>query len=174
VLVKSGKHSLFDSGDVCFHDQTILRAAQFKDVRADTLILETTRGAHAVPPGFSRAAELERLSVAVRGVLERKGSVLIPAFGLGRTQEILAALALLMRGRPASETTGLYRRAGPDLDRDLRSAGPRDPPQPSRPAAHPRARPPGAVLEGLGGDQPGWWPDLRADRRDDERAYRLP
>ena len=97
VLVKSGKHSLFYSGDVCFHDQSILRAAQFKDVRADTLILETTRGAHQVPPGFSRQAELERLSTAIKGVLDRKGCVLVPAFGLGRTQEILAALALLMQ-----------------------------------------------------------------------------
>jgi Cft2 family RNA processing exonuclease len=98
VLVKSGKQSLFYSGDVCFHDQTILRAAQFGDVRADTLILETTRGAHQVPPGFTRQTELDRLCDCIQAVLTRKGCVLIPAFGLGRTQEILAALALLMQG----------------------------------------------------------------------------
>ena len=37
------------------------------------------------------------LSEAIERVLARKGSVLIPAFALGRTQEILALLALLMR-----------------------------------------------------------------------------
>ena len=34
---------------------------------------------------------------AIQRVLKRKGSVLIPAFALGRTQEILALLAVLMR-----------------------------------------------------------------------------
>jgi Cft2 family RNA processing exonuclease len=61
------------------------------------LILETTRGNRAVPKGFTREAEIERLAQAIQRVLKRKGSVLIPAFALGRTQEILTLLALLMR-----------------------------------------------------------------------------
>lgn len=97
VLVRSGKHSLFYSGDVCFHDQTLLKAAQFDDVRADTVILESTRGSHPVPKGFTRETELERLEESLRSVLEKNGPVLIPAFGLGRTQEILAFLAMLMQ-----------------------------------------------------------------------------
>src|SRR5438093_1626021 len=40
---------------------------------------------------------IERLSQALQRVLQRKGSVLIPTFALGRTQEILALLAILMR-----------------------------------------------------------------------------
>jgi Cft2 family RNA processing exonuclease len=100
VLVRGARKTLLYSGDVCFHDQTILRAADFGDVRADVLILETTRGARAVPPGFTRESEVERLAESVIGVLKRKGSVLIPAFGLGRTQEILALLAVWMsKGR---------------------------------------------------------------------------
>ncbi|MBI4325942.1 MAG: MBL fold metallo-hydrolase, partial [Chloroflexi bacterium] len=39
----------------------------------------------------------ERLAQAIQRVLERKGCILIPVFALGRTQEILAQLALLMR-----------------------------------------------------------------------------
>lgn len=97
VLVRSGKASLFYSGDVCFHDQTLLRSARFDDVRADTLILESTRGNHAVPAGFTREGELHRLEECIRSVLDRNGPVLIPAFGLGRTQEILAFLAQLMQ-----------------------------------------------------------------------------
>jgi len=97
VMVRGKKETLFFTGDVCFHDQTILRAARFEDVKADVLIMETTRGNRAVPPGFTREGEIERLVAAIHNALKRKGSVLIPAFALGRTQEILALLALLMR-----------------------------------------------------------------------------
>lgn len=97
ILVRGKKETLFYTGDVCFHDQTILRSARFEDVKADVLIMETTRGNRAVPPGFTREGEIERLTKAIRGALARKGCVLIPSFALGRTQEILALLSLLMR-----------------------------------------------------------------------------
>jgi Cft2 family RNA processing exonuclease len=96
VMIRGDKQSVFYTGDVCFHDQTILRAARFEDVKADVLIMETTRGDRQLPPGFSRVAETERLAQAIQRVLSRKGSVLIPTFALGRMQEILAQLALLM------------------------------------------------------------------------------
>jgi Cft2 family RNA processing exonuclease len=97
IMVRGQKETVFYTGDVCFHDQTILRAARFEDVKADVLITETTRGNREVPKSFSREAEIDRLSQSIQRVLERKGSVLIPTFALGRTQEILALLALLMR-----------------------------------------------------------------------------
>jgi Cft2 family RNA processing exonuclease len=97
MLVRGKKETLFYTGDVCFHNQTILTKAQFDGVRADVLVMETTRGNRAVPPGFTREREVERLSEGIQRVLDRKGSVLIPTFALGRTQEILALLALLMR-----------------------------------------------------------------------------
>jgi len=96
IMVRGRKETLFYSGDVCFHDQTILRGARFEDVKADVLIMETTRGNREPAPGFSREAEIERLSHAILRVLHRRGSVLIPAFAMGRTQEILALLAILM------------------------------------------------------------------------------
>lgn len=97
IMVRGRKETLFYTGDVCFHDQTILRGARFEDVKADVLLMETTRGSHQLRPGFSRAGEIERLSKAIQRVLHRRGSILIPAFALGRTQEILALLAMLMR-----------------------------------------------------------------------------
>jgi len=97
ILLRGKKETLFYTGDVCFHDQTLLRAARFKGVRADVLIMETTRGNREVPKGFSREKEMQRLVAAIREAQKRKGCVLIPAFALGRTQEILATLALLMR-----------------------------------------------------------------------------
>ena len=97
MMVRGGKQTLFYTGDVCFHDQTILKAARFEDVKADVLIMETTRGNRSVPAGFTRAAEVERLTQAMESVLKRKGCILIPCFALGRTQEILALLAMLTR-----------------------------------------------------------------------------
>lgn len=97
ILVRGKRETLFYTGDVCFRDQTILKGARFEDVEADVLIMETTRGNRAVTPGFSREAELGRLIEAIRETLKRKGCVLIPTFALGRTQEILAAIALAIR-----------------------------------------------------------------------------
>jgi Cft2 family RNA processing exonuclease len=96
VMVRGAKETLFYTGDVCFHDQTILKSARFDGIRADVLIMETTRGNRVLPPGFTREGEVERLSRALQNVLDRNGSVLIPTFALGRTQEILALLALLI------------------------------------------------------------------------------
>jgi Cft2 family RNA processing exonuclease len=96
IMVRAQKETLFYTGDVCFHDQTILKSARFEDVKADVLIMETTRGNRVLPAGFSRETEIERLSQAIQRVLERKGSILIPTFALGRTQEILALLAVLI------------------------------------------------------------------------------
>jgi Cft2 family RNA processing exonuclease len=96
MMVRGKSQSLFYTGDVCFHDQTLLRAARFDDVKADVLLMETTRGNRQVPAGFSRVAEMERLGAAIERVIKRKGSVLLPTFALGRTQEILAQLAMMM------------------------------------------------------------------------------
>ena len=97
IMLRGQKETVFYTGDVCFHDQTILRAARFEDVKADVLIMETTRGNKAVAKGVTRDTEVERLVVAIQKALKRKGCVMIPSFALGRTQEILTLLALLMR-----------------------------------------------------------------------------
>ena len=97
ILIRGKKETLFYTGDVCFHDQTILKSARFEDVKADVLIMETTRGNRAVPKDFTRETEIERLVAAIHTGQKKKGCVMIPAFALGRTQEILALLALLMR-----------------------------------------------------------------------------
>lgn len=98
VLLRGRKETLFYTGDVCFHDQTILKKARFEGIKADVLIMETTRGNREVPAGVSRESEMKRLVNAILAAQQEKhGSVLIPSFALGRTQEILATLALLMR-----------------------------------------------------------------------------
>lgn len=97
IMVRGEHETVFYTGDVCFGDQTILKGAQFEDLQADVLILETTRGTREVPEGFTRQKEMERLAAEIEKVVERRANVLIPTFALGRTQEILALLALMMK-----------------------------------------------------------------------------
>ena len=97
ILIRGKKETLFYTGDVCFHGQTVLKGARFEDVKADVLVMETTRGGRPVPGDFTREKEVERLVAAIHEGQKRRGCVLIPSFALGRTQEILALLALLMR-----------------------------------------------------------------------------
>ncbi len=97
IMVRGSKETLFYTGDVSFRDQTLLKAARFNDVRADVLIMETTRGNRMTPLGFTREGEVDRLAKAIQSVIQRRGCILIPVFALGRTQEILAQLALMMR-----------------------------------------------------------------------------
>tara|TARA_B100000029_G_scaffold172902_1_gene169318 strand:- start:117 stop:1499 length:1383 start_codon:yes stop_codon:yes gene_type:complete len=97
IMVRGEKETLFYTGDVCTHDQTILKAARFNDIQADVMIMETTRGGRSTPIDFSRDNETEKLITAIEEIFEKNGSVLIPTFALGRTQEILSILALQMK-----------------------------------------------------------------------------
>jgi Cft2 family RNA processing exonuclease len=100
IMVRSDNESLFYTGDVSFRDQTILKGARFEDVKADVLIMETTRGNRGPLPHHDRQQETERLLASILEVQRRKGSVLLPTFALGRTQEILALIALwIQQGR---------------------------------------------------------------------------
>lgn len=97
IMIRGESESVFYTGDVSFQDQTILKGADFDDVRADVLVLETTRGSRDTSKSPLRSEETERLRDSIVEVLERGGSVLIPSFALGRTQEVLANVSLLFR-----------------------------------------------------------------------------
>lgn len=87
------KHrAIFFTGDVLFHEQRILDGAKFPKGHFDTIVTETTRGRTPAVPGKSRTEEVERLIHTLNNVIHRGGSVLIPVFALGRTQEILTIL----------------------------------------------------------------------------------
>jgi Cft2 family RNA processing exonuclease len=96
VLMRGEQETFFYTGDVCFHDQTLQTGACFEDVDVNVLLIETTRGGRGQPKGVTRESEVARLSAAISRRLDEGGSGLIPSFALGRTQEILALLALLM------------------------------------------------------------------------------
>lgn len=92
VMIRSEGKNIFYTGDVNFENQTLIRGADFPEKDVDVLIMETTRGDSPTPSGYSRANEEERLARAIREAFDRGGSVTIPVFALGKTQELLAML----------------------------------------------------------------------------------
>ncbi|HIG30087.1 MAG TPA: MBL fold metallo-hydrolase [Verrucomicrobiales bacterium] len=103
ILASSENESVFYSSDVCFQDQILLKGARFGQVKADVLILETTRGAQVIPEGFTRGLEVKRLKKAIVEVGNVKGTLLIPSFGLGRTQEVLTLLSEMIQAGEIKE-----------------------------------------------------------------------
>ena len=92
VMIRSKGKTLFYTGDVNFENQTLVRGAEFPEEGVDVLVMETTRGDSPTPAGQTRAKEEERLSESIREAFDRGGSVTIPVFALGKTQELLAML----------------------------------------------------------------------------------
>lgn len=90
VMIRAEGKTVFYTGDVNFENQTLIRGAIFPENSVDVLVMETTRGDSPTPVGYTRANEEERLIRAIRDAFGRGGSVTIPVFALGKTQELLA------------------------------------------------------------------------------------
>ncbi len=80
------------SGDLNLKDQTIMTSAEIPEDPVDLLIMETTRGAAPTPEGYKRSVMESELIQAIQNTFERGGSVMIPIFAMGKTQELLAVL----------------------------------------------------------------------------------
>jgi Cft2 family RNA processing exonuclease len=92
VLFRAEGKRIFYTGDVNFSDQSLVRRAAFPEEPLDVLIIETTRGDRAADPKFSRLQEEDRFLAAILKAFEGGGSVLVPVFALGKTQEVLTML----------------------------------------------------------------------------------
>ncbi len=92
VTIQAEGKKIFYTGDVNFEHSTLQKGALFPEDHVDALIVETTRGEQARDPGYTRQEEEDALADAISKVLARKGSVLIPVFAMGKTQEVLGML----------------------------------------------------------------------------------
>ncbi len=92
VTIEAEGKRIFYTGDVNFEHSTLQKGAMFPEEKVDALIVETTRGEQERDPAYTRSDEENALADAIRNVLERKGSVLIPVFAMGKTQEVLGML----------------------------------------------------------------------------------
>lgn len=95
VTLSSRHESLTFSGDVG-REHDVLMPAPEPPRRADVLLIESTYGNRAHPQEDAQAV----LSRIIRDTASRGGSVLLPAFAVGRAQ---ALLVLLQRMRQAGE-----------------------------------------------------------------------
>ncbi|MBL7999842.1 MAG: MBL fold metallo-hydrolase [Candidatus Kapabacteria bacterium] len=95
ILAECNGRSVFHTGDVNFRKQQLIPAAAFPKHHVDVLICESTNGATEDLPDYR--TETKRLTAFINEITTNNGSVLIPAFSCGRTQEILTLLYQLMR-----------------------------------------------------------------------------
>ncbi|MGH7562723.1 MAG: MBL fold metallo-hydrolase RNA specificity domain-containing protein [Gemmatimonadales bacterium] len=93
-LTEGGSHRLVFSGDVGRSALPIIRDPDPPTGPVDTLIVESTYGDRSHE---SLTGSGERLADVVRRVARRGGKILIPAFAVGRTQEVVYELHSLWR-----------------------------------------------------------------------------
>ena len=99
----SVEHVVF-SGDLGDADTPLLRPPE-QPLGCDVLVLESTYGDRNHE---QRATRQQRLETVIRHALKDRGTVLIPAFSIGRTQELLYEIEdILHRGRGAEASNGL-------------------------------------------------------------------
>lgn len=92
VELEGRSHRTLFSGDLGSGTNPLLRPLRPPE-RADLLVLESTYGDRLHPQGGDRQQELED---AIDRALQDSGTILIPAFSLGRTQELLCELEALL------------------------------------------------------------------------------
>ncbi len=87
------KHRLWFSGDIGRRNLHLLRDPILPDGDIDTMVMESTYGdkIHRDP-----MLAYEELYQAVMDTIKKKGKVIVPAFAVGRTQELVYALNLFV------------------------------------------------------------------------------
>lgn len=128
LLFASSQHRLVYSGDLGRWDRPILRDPE-PVLEADTLVLESTYGNRLHASGTR-----DQLARVIRETSGRGGTVLIPAFAVGRVQELLWILRELVESKEvpdlpvyidspmALDVTEIYRRHPEEYNADLAQA----------------------------------------------------
>ena len=105
VYICGAEGSFFYSGDFSLTPQLTVEGASFPKLRPDIAVLESTYGdrLHA-----SRDIEEDRLTETILSVISRKGKLLIPAFSLGRAQEIILIINRALNKKQLPENLKVY------------------------------------------------------------------
>jgi Cft2 family RNA processing exonuclease len=96
IMFSYDGNKIFYTGDINLSSQTLLNGASVPINKIDTLITETTYGATDSTGLSSWKEEMDRFASSVNKVINNGGSILIPVFSLGKMQEMLAAIWLMM------------------------------------------------------------------------------
>ncbi len=91
ILCEWNGLSVFHTGDVQFKKQTLIPGASFPKHHIDILFCESTNGAKESEE-LSFANSKAELAKFINAISNQNGSILIPSFALGKTQEILCII----------------------------------------------------------------------------------
>ena len=86
IYITTPEGSLFYSGDFSIFSQKTVEGLKVPKLRPDAAIFESTYGDRL---HSNREVEEEKLIDIINNCIEKKGKMLIPAFALGRAQEVL-------------------------------------------------------------------------------------
>jgi cleavage and polyadenylation specificity factor subunit 3 len=92
LFLQQGRRRVFYTGDISLTDQALIPGAVLPDEKIDALILECTYAGDGSGYSRRRGDEISAFAREAARILENGGSVLIPAFALGKTQELLYLL----------------------------------------------------------------------------------
>ena len=99
ITIGQNKHTLLYTGDLRFRNSKLLDRADHIFPRLDTLIMESTYGGRTDSKPPLKMAE-ENLINTIINTVSRGGKVLIPAFSVGRAQEVMLCIQeALQNGR---------------------------------------------------------------------------
>ena len=98
IEVKINNETIVFSGDLGNPPVPILRDTDFIK-KADYIVMESTYGERIHEPGAERELRLERI---IEDTIQKKGNLLIPAFAMERTQEIIYELSDLIKKNKVS------------------------------------------------------------------------
>lgn len=87
--------TLLHSGDVQFINQAVIAGADLPKHHLDYMIIESTNAGETNLPDYNE--EIKRFARFINQIADKNGSILIPAFALGKTQEILKIIFSLMQ-----------------------------------------------------------------------------
>jgi len=96
INVGNGLHNLLYTADMKFGRTRLLEIAETRFPRLETVIMEATYGGKGdIQP--SRKDEEDILLNTIKNTLERKGKILMPVLGVGRSQEVMLVVEEAMR-----------------------------------------------------------------------------
>lgn len=92
ILLDYPGSKIFYTGDICLSDQAIMAGAELPESKIDVLISESTYAATKSDKVSSMEDETDRLVNDMNKTLANGGSVLMPVFALGKSQELLCRI----------------------------------------------------------------------------------
>jgi uncharacterized protein len=96
IHIGNGLHNFLYTGDFNYETSNLLAAAATKFPRLESVMLESTYGSKRAPQTTRKEAE-DHLVKVITDTMKRKGKVLMPVLGVGRSQEIMVILDKLVR-----------------------------------------------------------------------------